>query len=110
MAGAQCRAHDPGPIPELTTRPPCTPFPPRPGLGTRAEGLFAATAILARKLNRDYDGLDERNRFAHGEITIDDLQILRNKLAAELEQKRSRARLSTPQAWRRILGVDDNVQ
>ena len=27
-----------------------------------------------RKLNRDYDELDERNRFAHGEITIDDLQ------------------------------------
>ena len=78
---------------DARTTPPRKDEEEQQQLGLRAEGLFASTAILARKLNRDYDELDERNRFAHGEITIDDLQILRNKLAAELEQKRSRVRL-----------------
>ena len=58
----------------------------------RIEGLFGAIASRARKLRKDYDEADERNRLAGGEIGVDDLQRLADKLADELAASR-KARL-----------------
>ena len=56
----------------------------------RIEGLFAAIAARAREAGHDYDERDERQRLAEGEIDVDRLQVLADKLGEEVREKRLR--------------------
>ncbi|MCY3763043.1 MAG: hypothetical protein OXH50_17495 [Gemmatimonadetes bacterium] len=56
----------------------------------RIEGLFAAIAARAREAGRDYDEADERRRLAEGEIDVDRLQALADKLGDEIRERRLR--------------------
>ena len=57
-------------------------------LDKRIEGLFAAIAARARELGMEYDEVDERRRLKAGEIGVDELQALADKLADEIQQRR----------------------
>ncbi|MCY4373546.1 MAG: hypothetical protein OXC31_07185 [Spirochaetaceae bacterium] len=57
-------------------------------LDERVEGLFAAIAARARELGMVYDEADERRRLKAGEIGVDELQALADKLADEIQQRR----------------------
>lgn len=57
-------------------------------LNERIEGLFAAIAARARKLGMEYDEVDERRRLKAGEIGVDDLQALADRLADEIQERR----------------------
>jgi len=56
----------------------------------RIEGLFAAIAARAREAGHHYDERDERRRLAAGEIDVDALQRLADKLGEEVREKRLR--------------------
>ena len=56
----------------------------------RIEGLFGAIAARAREAGHDYDERDERRRLAEGEIDVDRLQDLADKLGEEVREKRLR--------------------
>lgn len=57
---------------------------------TRTEGLFAAIAARAREAGHDYDERDERRRLAEGEIDVDALQRLADRLLEEVHERRLR--------------------
>ena len=57
-------------------------------LNERIEGLFAAIAARARKLGMEYDEVDERRRLKAGEIGVDELQALADRLADEIQERR----------------------
>ena len=57
-------------------------------LNERIEGLFAAIAARARKLGMEYDEVDERRRLNTGEIGVDELQALADRLADEIQERR----------------------
>jgi hypothetical protein len=54
----------------------------------RVEGLIAAIAARARRLGMEYDETDERHRLAAGEIGVDELQALADRLAEEIRDRR----------------------
>jgi len=56
----------------------------------RIEGLFAAIAARAREAGHDYDERDERRRLAEGEIDVDALQRLADRLLEEVRERRLR--------------------
>ena len=56
----------------------------------RIEGLFGAIAARAREAGHDYDERDERRRLAQGEINVDDLQQLADRLLEEVREQRLR--------------------
>ena len=53
----------------------------------RVEGLIAAIAARARRLGMEYDETDERHRLAAGEIGVDELQALADRLAEEIRDR-----------------------
>ena len=56
----------------------------------RIEGLIGAIAARAREVGRKYDEADERRRLAEGEIDVDDMQRLADKLGEEVRERRLR--------------------
>ncbi|MDE2987182.1 MAG: hypothetical protein OXT70_03905 [Chloroflexota bacterium] len=56
----------------------------------RIEGLFAAIAARAREAGHDYDERDERRRLAEGEIDVDRLQALADRLLEDVREQRLR--------------------
>ena len=54
----------------------------------RVEGLIAAIAARARQLRMEYDETDERRRLKAGEIGVDELQVLADRLGDELQDRR----------------------
>lgn len=56
----------------------------------RIEGLIGAIAARAREVGREYDETDERQRLAKGEIDVDDMQRLADKLGEEVQERRLR--------------------
>ena len=56
----------------------------------RIEGLIGAIAARAREVGSEYDEADERQRLAKGEIDVDDMQRLADKLGEEVQERRLR--------------------
>ena len=88
-------AVDPDRTREEQQQPP-TPDPDQPDQEERnrcrTEGLIAAIAARARRLGMSYDEKDERRRLAAGEIGVDELQALADKLAEQIRTRRREGR------------------